>query len=116
MRPAAALQAFPVRNVGIQLGQADSREELEYSLSVMPMKTPGRLSPAVSGAHRHAPAPPGDFEQQPVLRVQHRRLPRRDAEEVRVELVDLVEKATPARCILPGREPSTSYQRLRPSG
>ena len=55
---------------------------------------------------------PGDLKQEPLLRVDLRRLARRDAEEVRVEAVHLLEKAAAAReAVQAGRIPSPGRNR-----
>ena len=46
---------------------------------------------------------PADFQQQALLRIHRRRLARRDAEELRVEAVDAVEKSATPRDHLAGR-------------
>ena len=43
---------------------------------------------------------PGYFEQKALLRIHPRRLARRDAEELGIELIDLIDKATPSRVYL----------------
>ena len=46
---------------------------------------------------------PADLEQQPLLRVHASRLPRRDAEELGIEVGDSGQEATPALLVVPAR-------------
>ena len=57
---------------------------------------------------------PGHLEQQPLLRVHARRLARRDAEELGVEPIDVVEEAAASACdIFPGALPDRDRSRRR---
>jgi hypothetical protein len=83
------VQQLTLRRLHLHVAVVMRRDADEY---------PGVRAPQ---ALRHLPAVlqrvPDHLQQQPVLRVHPPRLPRRDAEELRVETIDSIHEASPAR-------------------
>ncbi len=77
-------------NTGIVVGRNPDEDS-----RAGPAQTIGRLAPILQRL-------PGDFEQQSLLWIDSARLSRRYAEKIRVERVDLLEKASPTRVKLAG--------------
>ena len=92
-----ALSALPVMKWASMFSTESADSRCEYSLAATPTKTPVRLPRNAAGEYPARSRPSqASFEHQPLLRIDPDGLARGNAEELRIESVDLVEESAAA--------------------